>query len=742
MTLMPALQLVINDPWQLSIYNSLMPEDEKRLLELRQQINNHNRLYYVEASPCISDYEYDQLLKELEKLEAKHPGLITKDSPTQRVGGQPIKDFATVDHLMPMMSIGNTYNQGELQVWHDRTVKNIASASGRVEFFVDPKIDGVAVSLHYENGRLAQALSRGNGKQGDDITENVRTIGAVPLVLQSNTEKNLPHILEVRGEIYMPFTEFKRLNDIRKKEDLEPFANPRNATAGTLKQLDPKIAASRKLGFLAHGRGKIDPDPFGDHNTFLQSIAKMGIPINQHAKVVTSFEQIWQYIENFDSERAKLRYATDGAVVRLNNYQLQEKLGATRKSPRWCIAYKYAAEQATTPVLDIVWTVGKTGVLTPTATFAPVFLAGTTVQHANLHNVGEIARKDIRIGDYAVVEKAGEIIPQVVKVDLDRRPANTQPATAPVRCPVCDSQVEIEDGTGRSQRAKTSSALENENNPIFEKTLSKDETARYCPNPDCPAQLRQRLIWFAGRGQMDIDGMGEKMIDALLGAKLLSSVADIYHLHKHRTPLLSLDRMAEKKVDNLFAGIQASKTRGLSYVLAGLGVHHLGARAAQMLANHFGSIQNLQQADIKAIDLALASGDLDIKKQQLAKTSYAPSVTAESVYDFIHSAKGEELFNSLENAGVQLTQQQQHTTGERDSIFTGKTIVLTGTLEHYDRKQLAELLEQHGAKVTSSVSKNTNLVIAGTSAGSKLDKANTLGVEVWDEQKLLEHLQQ
>ncbi|MEX1015211.1 MAG: NAD-dependent DNA ligase LigA [Phycisphaeraceae bacterium] len=711
-----------------------MPDPAQRVADLRREIEHHNRLYHVDAQPAISDREYDALLKQLQQLEAEHPDLVTPDSPTQRVGGEPIEGFRTVEHARPMMSIDNTYDEAELRAWFTRVTKGLGKKQAvdedrdpelgslfthddeevneHVEFILEPKIDGVAVSLRYEQGKLTLAASRGDGRQGDDITSNVRTIRAVPLNLTDRTDEDVPGVLEVRGEIYMAHDEFKRINDRRREAGLESFANPRNATAGTLKQLDPRAVAERRLRFYAHGRGEIAPDRFHTHSDLLEAVADWGIPVNPYTTRAKSFDEIWKAIQAFEDKRADLGYGTDGMVVKVNRYDHQDQLGYTAKAPRWCIAYKYAAEQAETTLLKVDWQVGKTGKLTPRATMEPVFVAGTTVKHATLHNADEIERLDLRLGDAVIIEKAGEIIPQVKKVVLDKRPKNAERITVPARCPSCGEPVE----------------------------RLEDEVAHRCINPECPAQFREKLIWFAARGQMDIEGLGEKMVDQLLDADLVHSFGDVYALHEHREKLLELERMGEKKADNLLAGIEQSKSRGLQRVLAGLGVRHLGSRTAQLLAEAFDDVDALLAATPAEIDLALSTGDLETKKKEQAKEKYQPGIAAQSVHDFLHSDAGRHVIEELRAAGVDLRSQRSAKPQAADSPFAGKTIVLTGSLEHFDRKTLAEQLEALGAKVTGSVSKNTDLVIAGESPGSKLDKARDLGVETWDESQLLEAL--
>jgi len=719
---------------------------EQRVEQLRREIERHRRLYYVEARPEIDDQRYDALYRELEQLEAQHPELVTDDSPTQRVGGAPIEGFETVTHARPMLSIDNTYEPGELRNWVHRVHKNLDKRTGRVAFACDPKIDGVAVSLRYEGGRLVRAVSRGDGRQGDDITHNVRTIRAIPLALTDG--KGAPDVLEVRGEIYMPDAEFQRLNEKRKNDNQESFANPRNATAGTLKQLDPRVVAQRRLRFAAHGRGEIAPDPFESHTAFLQAIRGWGVPVNQYTERAMSFDEIWQFIERFEQLRSELAYETDGVVVRVDRYDLQEALGYTSKSPRWCIAYKYAAEQATTTIEIVEWQVGKTGRITPRATMAPVFVAGTTVRHASLHNAGELARKDVRLGDTVVIEKAGEIIPQVVRVVEAERPKGARRITPPDACPECGGEVEIEFNPehvpAEKRAALFGETLEVQRHRAGTKAAHQlppeGETSRYCVNPECPAQVRERIIWFAGREQMDIQGLGEKMVHALADAGLLTALGDVYRLKAHRGALLAMAGMGQKKVQNLIDAIEKSKARGLSRVLSGLGIHHVGSRAAQMLAAYFGDMAALQRASLADIDVAVSTIEEDRKRKEQAKAGYAYSVTARSVYNFLRSDVGKRIIRDLKHLGVNLSEPRDETTAASESPFRGQTIVLTGTLERYERDELKQTLERLGAKVTSSVSSKTDLLIAGRDAGSKLAKAQALGVAVWDEAQLLEGL--
>jgi len=685
--------------------------DAKKQIEfLRDEIRRHNYSYYVEADPQISDHQFDQLLKELEQIESEHPDLVTEDSPTQRVGGEPIKGFETVDHAVPMMSIDNTYNRDELFAWHERTIKRLESDSdlfsrdpeqGEGErvtlgLVCEPKIDGVALSIRYENGRLVRAITRGDGQQGDDVTANVKTIRAIPLTLAPVADAELPGVLEVRGEVFMTWSTFNRINARREEAGEERYMNPRNFTAGSLKQLNPKVTAERDLRFFAHGSGELSTDAFDDHEAFLDALRGWSIPVSREIKVVPTIDNAWSFIESFDEARSDLDYPTDGVVVKVSRFDLRDELGATSKSPRWCIAYKFAPDQAETTLKQVDWQVGKTGKLTPRATMDPVLLAGTTVSHATLHNFGEIQRKDIRLGDRVVIEKAGEIIPQVIQAVADKRTGDEKPIEPPMRCPKCDTEAVIEtDG-------------------------DEKETARFCPNPECPAQFREKLIHFAGRGQMDIDGLGEKLVDQLLEADLVSHFADLFELQAEQ--LAELERMGEKSAAKVIDGIAAAKDRGLSRVLASLGIRHIGTSTARALCMHFEDIDALAKAGVEDLE---------------AVPDVGPIVAA-SLHHWLTGVAGKDTVEKLKAVGVDMSSHEfSEQPAAADSPFAGKTIVLTGSLENFTRDELKDKLQSLGAKVTGSVSKKTDLVIAGKEAGSKLDKANSLGIEVWDETQLM-----
>lgn len=687
--------------------------DKQRIEELRNLINQANRAYYVEAEPSMSDRAFDELLEELITLEKRNPDLFDPNSPSQRVGGEPIEGFETLEHALPMQSIDNTYSTDELRAWHERVLKGLkieppagdGESLFRVDadlaFVCDPKIDGVAISLRYEDGELVRALTRGDGVKGDDVTANVRAIRPIPLKLLESSKASLPEVfprvLEVRGEIFMPSKEFERINAEREKADEPLYANARNVTAGTLKNLDPTVVARRRLNFFAHGRGEtVGLDDITTYWGFLQKITEWGIPVSPRAELCDSFDQVVQTIEAFARQRSDLGYGVDGMVIRVDRFDQQESLGATSKAPRWCIAYKYPAEQGVTTLIKVEWQVGKAGTLTPRATMEPVLLAGTTVQHATLHNIEEIRRKDIRIGDTVVIEKAGEIIPQVVRVEKDKRKKAAKKIQPPQQCPACEGVVEQE-------------------GPKI-----------YCVNPECSAQFRERVKWFVGRGQMDIEGLGEKLVDQLADEGLIAHFADLYALR--REDLVGLERMGDKSVDNLLDAIEKSKSRGMERVLSGLGIRQIGSSAARMLALHY--------PDTKALMTAT--------KEELGELPDFGDITAGILHAYLHSTQGQETFRKLKEAGVSMksTRYREGVSASMpESVFSGKTIVLTGSLDNFSRNELAQQLEALGAKVTGSVSKKTDLVIAGESAGSKLEKARSLGIEIWDEKKLLEALE-
>ncbi|MDP6480130.1 MAG: NAD-dependent DNA ligase LigA, partial [Phycisphaerales bacterium] len=658
-----------------------MPDAKARILELRGLLDRANTAYFVEADPIMPDREYDELLAELASLEQDHPDLADPSSPTQRVGGSPIDGFETVEHALPMQSIDNTYSAGDLAHWYQRVTDHLGHAP---QCTCDPKIDGVAVSLRYEKGLLVRAVTRGDGERGDDVTAQIRTMRSVPLHLQCSS---LPAVLEIRGEVFMPNSSFEAVNVQREQKGEPLLANARNATAGTLKSLDPMLVADRGLQFLAHGRGEVDwPGGPSSWPTFVQAIGAMGVPASDRIASVEGVDAIQQAVAAFEPLRGSLGFGVDGMVVRVEDFDEQAKLGVTAKSPRWCIAYKYPAEQGRTTLLKVDWQVGKNGTLTPRATMEPVHLAGTTVQHATLHNIEEIHRKDIRIGDQVIVEKAGEIIPQVVAVDESLRTGKEKKIKAPRRCPECDGPVE------------------------------QEGPKVFCVNPECPAQFRERVKWFVVRDQMDIDGMGEKVVDQLVDADLVHHFADIYDLTVD--DLLPLEGFAAKSAESLVEAIAESRDRGLARVLSGVGIRLIGRATARTIAAHF--------PDIDAVMAASRETLLDLPD--------FGEITADTLLAALGSEQGRDLVARLVSAGVDMTSREFSQRGS--GPFAGKTIVLTGTLAQWSRKDLTQILEQGGAKVSSSVSSRTDLVICGEKAGSKRTAAEKLGVEVWDEDRL------
>lgn len=606
---------------------------EERVEALRATLRRHERLYYVEARPEISDAEYDELLRELATLEQQHPELDDPDSPTRRVGGEPIDGFVTVEHALPMQSIDNTYDEPELRAWHERITRRLGEAGETTSptLFFEPKIDGIALSLVYEDGRLARAVTRGDGSRGDDVTHNARRISSVPLVLEGQP----PARLEVRGEVFLPSRAFEEANALREKRGDDLFANPRNTTAGAMKQKDPaKVLPG--LRFVVHGRGLIEPaGSHRGHTAFLEACAGHGFSLAPGTATVASIDEAWERVVALKTERHTLGFETDGAVLKLDDFRLQGLLGSTSKAPRWCIAFKYPAERAVTRLLDVEVQVGKTGKLTPRARMEPVSVAGTTVTYATLHNFGELARRDVRIGDRVVIEKAGEIIPQVIEPVLAERAADARPVLPPEVCPVCDTPARPEYGG------------EAEGSP-------EEETGRFCPNPGCPAQFRERLLHFAGRRQMDIEGLGEKTVDALLAHGFLKNLPDVYRLHTQRDTLRHVngigsaaalaaeqrERFGKKplksppthtRLDALLAGIEASKSRGLAAVLAGIGIRGVGVSVAKALAAWAGSVDRLVDAEPLALTDALSEADPERAEEQIRSYREAASALLDAL---------------------------------------------------------------------------------------------------------------
>lgn len=655
---------------------------ESTVNKLREEIRRHEYLYYVKAQPEISDQEFDKLMKQLEQLEAEHPELITPDSPTQRVGGQPLDEFVTVKHRVPMLSISNTYSEEEIRDYHSRVVKGLNGKTP--QYIIQPKVDGVAISLIYRNGTFERAVTRGDGQQGDDVTQNVKTIRSLPLHLIGNV---IPNYLDVRGEIFMPTKAFLRMNQEREEEGLPVFANPRNSAAGTLKLLDPAQVAKRPLDLFIHTLGEIRGIDFDNDYDFLMQSQQWGLRIVPGCTLASDIHEVIQTAREWDHKRHNLEFEVDGLVIKINSFEQRKKLGFTSKSPRWAIAYKFTAEEAETTLVDIELGVGRTGAITPRAILEPVLLAGTTIRHATLHNFDEIKRKDIRIGDRVVIQKGGEIIPKVVRVLTEKRDGSQKPFSPELKCPSCGSEI-VREG---------------------------DEVAYRCINVNCPDQLKRRIEHFVQRNAMDIEGMGEILINSLVDKKLIARISDIYHL-KHED-LASLERMGDKSAKNVLDGIEASKSRPPDRVLFAIGIRHVGNHLAQVLMEGRKSIWELKELTI----------------EDLSNIHEVGNIVAESVYDFFHEEKNIEELKRLEEVGLRFEQEPVRTSEQIDSPFAGKTCVLTGTLANYTRDEAAELIKARGGRVTGSVSSNTDYIIAGDKAGSKLTKAEKLGIKILTE---------
>lgn len=669
------------------------PADQKLLQEaerLRAEIDRHNYLYYVEARTEISDTEFDKLLKQLEKLEHEHPELVTPDSPTQKVAGAPIEGFKTVEHRVPMLSIENVYDESELAEF-DRRVSKLLDGEA-VEYSVEYKIDGVAVSLIYENGRLIQGVTRGDGRQGDDITHNARTLGGVPVKLRG---KEWPKAIEIRGEAYIGNSDFAHLRAEQEKRGEPMFANSRNAAAGSLKLLDPKQCAQRKLRFYAHSAGFLEGAAYPTYTDFLHAVREMGVPTTPGVKALESFDEAKNYADKLIEDLHALDFEVDGIVLKVNRFDQRQQLGSTSKNPRWIIAYKWEKYEAITRINEIDIQVGKTGTLTPVAHLEPVLIAGTTVSRASLHNRDEIERLGVQVGDWVVVEKAGKVIPHVVRVEEQRRDGTQQAFHFPKKCPVC--------GTAAVQ----------------------DEGGVYirCPNANCPAQLRETLRYFASRGAMDVEGLGIKLIEQLLDSQLVASIPDVYRLKDRKDELLALERMGEKSADNLISGLEASKERPLWRLLAGLNIRHVGTRNAQVLAERFGTIDKLMEQS----------------EEQLSDVDEIGEVIAHSVHTFLHTPANRKTIEELRELGLNMGEPvAERPPSTEPQLLDGKTIVVTGTLTRFTREEIEEKIHNLGGKAVGSVSKKTDFVVAGEKAGSKLEKAEKLGVKVISEDEFLE----
>lgn len=658
---------------------------EKKIETLREKIRHHEYLYYVLDSPQVSDAEFDKLMQQLKDLEAAHPSLVTPDSPTQRVGGKPREGFVKVRHSTPMLSLDNTYNEEELRAW-ERRVHELTGRSD-VDYVCELKLDGMSLALVYEDGRLVRGVTRGDGSVGEDVTLNVRTVRSIPLSVEKSKLKQagIPANFEVRGELLMPTAAFKKVNEERERKGLPTFANPRNFTAGTVRQLDANVTAERRMDFfpyilLERGRTYLDR-----HSKTLDALGTAGFKVNRNHKLVDSMEEVWAFIEEWGGKREALPYEIDGIVVKVDRTALQDELGFTGKAPRWAIAYKYAARGGVTKLERIRWQTGRTGKLTPVAELVPIPIGGTTVRNATLHNMDEIHRLGVRIGDWVRVERGGDVIPKVVEVDKGH-PRGDQDVEDPKKCQVCGNKVVRTEG----------------------------EVDYRCVNANCPAKLLGTILHFASRGVMNIDGMGDALVTQLVERELVKNVADIYKLTK--ADLLSLERMGDKSAQNILDEIEASKKLPLERVIYGLGIRMVGERTAQFLAEHFGSMEALEQAG----------------GEELQNVNEVGPRIAESIVEFFGVPANRKLVECLGESGLAFQGKKK----ERGTKLAGKTFVLTGTLAKHTRDEAKKMIEDAGGKVAGSVSKKTDYVVAGADAGSKLDKAKELGVAVIDEKEM------
>ncbi len=678
---------MVQSPTIICAMASPMKDVEKKIDALREKIRHHEYLYYVLDQPEISDAEFDKLMRELKDAEAKHPELLTADSPTQRVGGKPREGFLKVRHSSPMLSLDNTYNEEELRDWERR----VHELSGRkdVDYVCELKLDGMSLALIYEDGKLVRGITRGDGTVGEDVTLNVRTVRSVPLSIPKEKLKKagIPANFEVRGELLMPTASFNKVNKERESKGLPTFANPRNFTAGTVRQLDANVTAERRMDFFPYILLENGRTYFDRHSKTLDALEAAGFKVNQNHKQVHSMDEAWAFIRHWEEKRESLPYEIDGIVLKVDRTALQDELGFTGKAPRWAIAYKYAARAGITKLEDIRVQVGRTGKLTPVAMLAPVLIGGTTVRNATLHNMDEIERLGVKIGDWVQVERGGDVIPKVAKVIDDKdHPRGTRTFEMPENCPVCGTKIVRTEG----------------------------EVDYRCVNANCPAKLRETILHFASRGVMNIDGMGDALVNQLTDRGLVKNVADIYKLTK--ADLLSLERMGDKSAQNILDEIENSKKLPLERVIYGLGIRMVGERTAQFLAEHFGSMDALEKAGVEDLQ--------DVNE-------VGPRI-AESIVEFFGIAANQELIERLRKAGLTLTGKKK----ERGTKLAGKTFVLTGTLAHFSRDEAKKLIEDAGGKVTGSVSKKTDYVVAGADAGSKLDKAKELGVKVIGEKEM------
>ena len=670
---------------------------EKKIISLRDEIREHDYKYFILAQPVITDEKYDKLLKELERLEAENPDLITPDSPTQRVGSDLTKEFKPVEHKIPMLSLSNTYSEDELYDF-DRRVKEGLTSGAKVEYLVELKIDGASVSINYVDGYLKTASTRGDGTIGEEITNNVRTIKSIPLKIKK--DKSIPYLLndfEVRGEIFMNIEDFENLNKERAKSGEKTFANPRNSTAGTLKLQNPKIVSKRPLNSFLYSL--ISPeDELKSQEENLLIIKKLGFKVNPNYKKCNSVEEVIKVCHKFEKLRDELEYEIDGAVIKVNSVQQQNRLGSIARAPRWAVAFKFKAKQASTIVKDIIWQVGRTGAITPVAELEPIFLSGSTISRATLHNFDEIQRKDIRVGDTVLIEKGGDVIPKVVEVNLSKRTASNKKVKPPDKCPTCGSKLFKPEG----------------------------EVAYYCENTECPEQIKGRIEHFASRGAMDIEGLGESLIDLFVNKGFLKTYGDIYKLKNRKDELISIDRLGEKSVSNLLNSIEKSKDKPFDKVLFALGIRYVGSGAAKKLATHFEALDSL----------------MDASEEEITKVYEIGESISKSVKKFFNDSHNKKILGELKKVGLKFSFVNAKSTFVRENFFKGKNFVLTGTLSAFTRQDAEEIITGFGGNVSSSVTKKTDYVLAGEKAGSKLDKAKDLGIKILDEIEFQEKIKE
>lgn len=654
---------------------------------LRSELNDHNYRYYVLDDPVISDAEYDRLLRELQSLEDTHPELITDDSPTQRVGALPLEGFGNIEHRIPMQSLANAMDSDELLAFHDRLIRRLGKEQA-IEYIAEPKLDGLAVELVYENGQFVNGSTRGDGTTGEDITQNLKTIRAIPLALRVETQ-SAPALLEVRGEVFISKDDFKKLNKQQEENDKPVFANPRNAAAGSLRQLDSGITATRPLSIFCYQAGVVEGTTFETHSEFLAALQNWGFPVNPEIKILNGIEEAITFHSNLKSHRNSLPYEIDGSVIKVNNYALREELGVRSRSPRWAIAGKFKAQQETTVIEDIVLSVGRTGAVTPVAKLQPVKVGGVVVSNVTLHNQDEIDRKDIRVGDTVLIQRAGDVIPQVVKVIKEKRPSNTSPFKMTNTCPECDHDV----------------------------YRPEDEVVARCQNLSCPAQVKRRIEHFVSKNAMDIDGVGEKLIDQLVEKNLVKSVDDLYRLTLDQ--LSELERMAEKSAKNTISAINNSKSTTFHRFVYALGIRNVGEHVAKVLEKSFtGNIEIFMKTNAEVLE------DID---------EVGP-IVAETIVKFWADETNVNIVNNCFKLGISL----ESVKNETEQIFMGKTFVFTGSLESITRKEGKEIIEARGGRAAGSVSAKTDYIVAGENAGSKLKKAEKLGIPVLTESEFMD----